>query len=40
VNELIARLKALGAESVRPLDGITERVVFSLPRELSAQRGA
>ncbi|MEA3192443.1 MAG: 4-hydroxy-3-methylbut-2-en-yl diphosphate reductase [Betaproteobacteria bacterium] len=35
VNELIARLKALGAQSVRPLTGITESVVFSLPRELA-----
>jgi 4-hydroxy-3-methylbut-2-en-1-yl diphosphate reductase len=35
VNELIARLKALGAASVRPLTGITESVVFSLPRELA-----
>jgi len=34
VNELIARLKALGAQSVRPLEGITESVVFTLPREL------
>ena len=34
VNELIARLKALGARSVRPLAGIEETVVFSLPREL------
>jgi len=34
VDELIARLKALGAASVRPLDGITESVVFTLPREL------
>jgi 4-hydroxy-3-methylbut-2-enyl diphosphate reductase len=34
VDELIARLKVLGAESVRPLPGITERVVFTLPREL------
>jgi len=34
VDELIARLKALGAESVRVLPGITERVVFTLPREL------
>ena len=34
VNELIARLKALGAQSVRPLAGIEETVVFSLPREL------
>ncbi|HEX6156040.1 MAG TPA: 4-hydroxy-3-methylbut-2-enyl diphosphate reductase, partial [Burkholderiales bacterium] len=35
VDELIARLKALGAEDVRTLPGITERVVFSLPRELA-----
>jgi 4-hydroxy-3-methylbut-2-enyl diphosphate reductase len=39
VDELVARLKALGALSVRPVEGITERVVFSLPRELSTQRG-
>jgi 4-hydroxy-3-methylbut-2-enyl diphosphate reductase len=38
VNELIARLKALGASSVHTLEGIRERVVFTLPRELSAQR--
>jgi 4-hydroxy-3-methylbut-2-en-1-yl diphosphate reductase len=38
VMELVERLKALGAESVRPLEGITERVVFSLPRELARQR--
>ncbi|MDH4189184.1 MAG: 4-hydroxy-3-methylbut-2-enyl diphosphate reductase [Betaproteobacteria bacterium] len=37
VNELIGRLKALGARSVLPLEGISEHVVFSLPREL-AQR--
>src|SRR5437763_3276138 len=36
VSELIARLKALGAQSVRPLAGIEEPVVFSLPRELKA----
>jgi 4-hydroxy-3-methylbut-2-enyl diphosphate reductase len=35
VDELIARLKELGAESVRQLDGITEGVVFSLPRALA-----
>jgi 4-hydroxy-3-methylbut-2-enyl diphosphate reductase len=35
VEELIARLKAMGAESVRPLEGITESVVFTLPRELA-----
>jgi len=35
VDELIARLKSLGAQSVQTLPGITERVVFSLPRELA-----
>jgi 4-hydroxy-3-methylbut-2-enyl diphosphate reductase len=35
VNELIERLKALGARKVQPLEGITESVVFTLPRELS-----
>ena len=35
VNELIERLMALGARKVRPLEGITEHVVFSLPRELA-----
>jgi 4-hydroxy-3-methylbut-2-en-1-yl diphosphate reductase len=34
VNELIERLKALGASSVRQLEGIQEQVVFSLPRAL------
>jgi 4-hydroxy-3-methylbut-2-enyl diphosphate reductase len=34
VNELIARLKALGAGSVRQLEGVDENVVFTLPREL------
>ena len=34
VDELIARLKALGAASVQTLPGITESVVFSLPRQL------
>ena len=38
VEQLVARLKELGAESVRPLDGITESVVFTLPRGL-ARRG-
>ena len=37
VDELIARLKALGAQNVQTLPGITERVVFSLPRELARQ---
>ena len=38
VNELIARLKQLGAASVRPLEGITEKVVFTLPRGLAPRR--
>ncbi|HEV8110040.1 MAG TPA: 4-hydroxy-3-methylbut-2-enyl diphosphate reductase [Burkholderiales bacterium] len=38
VEELIARLKTLGAKSVRPLEGISENVVFTLPRGL-APRG-
>jgi len=37
VSELIARLKELGATSVRPLEGISENVVFSLPRGLAPQ---
>jgi 4-hydroxy-3-methylbut-2-enyl diphosphate reductase len=35
VQEVVARLSALGAAGVRQLDGITERVVFTLPRELA-----
>ena len=35
VNELIERLMELGAKSVRPLEGIAEHVVFTLPRELA-----
>jgi 4-hydroxy-3-methylbut-2-enyl diphosphate reductase len=35
VDELIARLRELGALSVRQLEGITEHVVFSLPRALA-----
>jgi 4-hydroxy-3-methylbut-2-enyl diphosphate reductase len=38
VDELIARLKELGAVGVRQLEGITEHVVFTLPRELARQR--
>ena len=38
VEELVARLKALGAASVQQLDGITESVVFTLPRELARRR--
>ena len=39
VDELIERLKKLGAASVRTLPGITEHVVFTLPRELASRSG-
>jgi 4-hydroxy-3-methylbut-2-en-1-yl diphosphate reductase len=35
VTEVIARLRSLGAASVRSLDGVEERVVFPLPKSLS-----
>jgi len=35
VQQVIARLRELGARSVRPLDGVKEQVSFPLPRELS-----
>ena len=38
VDGLVERLKALGAQSVRPLEGITESVAFTLPRELVRAR--
>jgi len=38
VNELVERLRQLGAGSVRQLDGITEGVVFTLPRELARKK--
>jgi len=38
VNELIERLQELGAQSVRPLEGIAEHVVFTLPRALAGKR--
>lgn len=34
VESVIARLKALGATSVRSLDGVPERITFPLPKEL------
>jgi 4-hydroxy-3-methylbut-2-enyl diphosphate reductase len=36
VEEVVARLKGLGAQSVRSLDGIQETVAFALPRGLKA----
>jgi 4-hydroxy-3-methylbut-2-enyl diphosphate reductase len=38
VEELIARLRELGAASVRQLEGIREGVVFTLPRGLSRRK--
>ncbi len=38
VIELIERIKALGAKRVHQLEGITENVVFTLPRELAGRR--
>jgi 4-hydroxy-3-methylbut-2-enyl diphosphate reductase len=35
VDQLIERLRELGAKSVRPLEGVVEHVVFTLPRELA-----
>jgi len=35
VQELIARLRALGATSIREMDGIDEAVVFPLPKALA-----
>jgi 4-hydroxy-3-methylbut-2-enyl diphosphate reductase len=37
VTELVARLKELGAASVRHLEGANESIVFTLPRELAAR---
>ncbi|HEY5611959.1 MAG TPA: 4-hydroxy-3-methylbut-2-enyl diphosphate reductase [Lysobacter sp.] len=38
VQEVVAKLRALGAQSVGSLDGVVERVVFTLPRELIKTR--
>ena len=35
VRDVIAKLKSLGAESVRELDGITENITFPLPKGLN-----
>jgi len=40
VRQVIERLQALGAESVREIDGISERVTFPLPRSLAAPEPA
>ena len=36
VESVITRLKALGAASVRSLDGVPEKITFPLPKELQA----
>jgi 4-hydroxy-3-methylbut-2-enyl diphosphate reductase len=36
VQEVVARLKELGVERIEELEGIVERVVFSLPKNLAA----
>jgi 4-hydroxy-3-methylbut-2-enyl diphosphate reductase len=36
IEQLIARLREMGAGSVRPLDGVRENVVFPLPKGLQA----
>jgi len=38
VQEVIAKLQALGAQDLRELDGIVEHVVFPLPKNLAAAR--
>jgi len=40
VQQVVARLRALGAERVAPLPGIEEKVTFSLPRALATSRAA
>ncbi|CAE6710738.1 4-hydroxy-3-methylbut-2-enyl diphosphate reductase [Candidatus Nitrotoga fabula] len=35
VQDVIARLKAMGADSVRELDGITENITFPIPKGLA-----
>jgi 4-hydroxy-3-methylbut-2-enyl diphosphate reductase len=36
VHEVVERLRALGADDVRDLDGVVEKVVFPLPKGLAA----
>lgn len=38
VQEVIARLRQLGARSVRALDGVEENVTFPMPKGLAAQK--
>ena len=36
IEQLSARLRTLGAKSVRPLDGVQENVTFPMPKGLHA----
>ena len=38
VNEVIARIRELGAKTVRTLEGVTENVIFPIPKDLQAAR--
>jgi len=38
VNEVIARLRSLGAKNVRTLEGVTENVIFPIPKDLQPTR--
>jgi len=40
VDQLMARLRELGARSVRTLDGVRESVTFPMPKGLGAAAGA
>jgi len=40
VQQVVARLKTLGADDVREIDGVAETIVFPLPRELGSRGGA
>jgi 4-hydroxy-3-methylbut-2-enyl diphosphate reductase len=40
VQEVIARLQAMGAVKVQELDGVVERIVFPLPKGLSSKAAA
>ena len=38
VNEVIERLRSLGAKNVRTLEGVTENVIFPIPKDLQPPR--
>ena len=40
VDSVISRLKEMGAASVKPLDGVPEKVTFPLPKELQIGRAS